>query len=36
MEITVWYFWRYSLCTPQFCFATMAANRFASLSDEEL
>ena len=29
-------FLRYSLCSPHLCFATMAANRFASLFDEEL
>jgi hypothetical protein len=26
----------HSVCTPQFCFATMAVDRFASLSDKEL
>ena len=36
MEITVLYFWHYSLCIIQFCFATIAANRFPSLSNEEL
>ena len=36
MEITVLYFWHYSLCIIQFCFATIVANRFPSLSDVEL